>query len=126
MKRPLLTLFILICFISPLHAKDMREAAVMARKELKQTMERDKQSRANVKKSKHEITQEIDILKVKNAKSEQDIKTTGQRIAFLQTENIKLEKEVSLDKAELDELSGAVRVAAGNLNAILQASMLNY
>ncbi|SDU29142.1 MotA/TolQ/ExbB proton channel family protein [Desulfobacula phenolica] len=123
MKKTLLTLFVLICFISPLHAEDMRKAALMAKKELEMTLERDQQSQTDIQKSKLSITQEIDRLEARNTQLKQNIKTIDQEIALLHTENETMEQEAARDKAQMDELSGAVRVAAGNLSAILTASM---
>ncbi len=123
MKKLLLILFFLISFVHPLYAQDMREAAVMAREALNQTMERDQQRHVTIKKNKQEITQHINILKTKNQTFSLDNESLKQRIALLQAKNQKLAEEMSQGQADLDELSGAVRVSAVNLKAILTESM---
>ena len=123
MKKNVLALMILICFTSPLYAEDMRKAAVAAKKELESALQRDLESRKAVEQDKSAITRLIDDLRGENKALQQKIEAVNQRLFVLDTENKALEQQAQQDKTELDELSGAVRVAAGNLNAILKASM---
>jgi len=123
MKKALIILIILFSFTPPLLAKDLRRAAVIAKEELTQTRQRNTNTSMGIKKSRKELILEIDQLKERTQRLKKDIAAAGQKITQLQAENGKLDQEASIDQTELDELSGAVRVAAGNLNAILTTSM---
>jgi biopolymer transport protein ExbB len=123
MKKKILILMIVVCFTAPLHAEDMRKAAVTAKKELELTLQRDQQSRKFVEQDKAAITLAIDGLGAETAALKQKIEAINQRLVVLKTENNTLAQQAQQDKTQLEELSGAVRMAAGNLDAILSASM---
>ncbi|MCG8643892.1 MAG: biopolymer transporter ExbB, partial [Desulfobacterales bacterium] len=123
MKKVLFTLLISICFISSVHAEDMRKAAVEARKELALSLERDRESRQAIARDRAAITRTIEGIDAENRQLKERIEIINQRITDLSGQNKEMVDQAAQDQTELDELSGAVRVAAGNLKAILTASM---
>ncbi len=123
MKKVLFTLLISICFISSVHAEDMRKAAVEARKELALSLERDRESRQAIARDRAAITRTIEGIDAENRQLKERIEIINQRITDLSAQNKEMVNQAAQDQTELDELSGAVRVAAGNLKAILTASI---
>lgn len=105
------------------HARDMRQAATEARKQLDQANQQLKSVTADIREDKAALTREIKALSDRVAALTAGVKDKTDRITHLALENQKLEEKASQGQAELDELSGAVRVAAGNLKSLLTASV---
>ncbi len=103
-------------------ATDMRQISIMAKKELKESIKRQKEKRLEIKKDREKLQREINLLQAGNASLRKDIASCENAIEKLQTENMRLEEIVSKEQSEMDELSGAARVAAGNLKSLLSAS----
>ncbi|NDY74496.1 biopolymer transporter ExbB [Desulfobacter hydrogenophilus] len=105
------------------HARDMRQAAVEAKKQLHQAKQNLKSVTADIQKDKATLTREIKSLSDRVAILNTSIKEKTDRITYFTLENQKLAEKAAQGQAELDELSGAVRVAAGNLKSLLTASV---
>lgn len=121
-----IVLFVVACLsvtCASVFAEDMREAAVKANSELMESLTRKKENSQARKKEKNQIIKEIQVAKTKLKKLNQNITSIQKQIAFLTGENIKLEEEYSSQQSDINELSGAVRVAAGDLKVILTNSM---
>ncbi|PIE61122.1 MAG: biopolymer transporter ExbB [Desulfobacterales bacterium] len=119
----ILTLGCLSMITSAVHAQDMRQAAAEAKKQLLKATQEMKVVKADIKQDKAAITQRIKTLSAQVANLKSDIKGKTERVTFLLKQNKALEEKAAQGQAELDELSGAVRVAAGNLKALLTASV---
>ncbi|MCG8632420.1 MAG: MotA/TolQ/ExbB proton channel family protein [Desulfobacterales bacterium] len=126
MKTLISTLFILMFTLSvttlPAQARDLREAAVEAKKQLDASREKDKTVQSEIRTDRAKLTEKIRLLSTRTAALKQEIETKTQHIVRLTGENARLDEKAAQQQAELNELSGAVRVAAGNLNALLTAS----
>lgn len=118
--------FLLVCLTgtwTPVSAGDMREAAVKAANELKESLRRKELSSQTIKKEKHQIVKEVQAAKTKLEQLKKSIAANQERITFLTGENIKLEEEYASQESDINELSGAVRVTAGDLKVMLTTSM---
>lgn len=123
MKHLVIFLATLLIICAPAWALDMRKAAVKARAQLAESLARQKEKTKEIQTDKKKLTQEIRAAQAVLEGLHTDLSQTRERILFLQKENTRLEKEAAAQKTDLDELSGAVRVAAGDLKALLSASM---
>jgi len=119
----LLVVASLILTCTPVSAADMRDAAVKAKQELKESLNRKQQSSRTIKKEKNEIIDEIQTATEQLAKIKKSIESSQSRITFIIEANNKLEEEYSAKESDINELSGAVRVAAGDLKIMLTTSM---
>ena len=113
----------LLIITAPGWGRDLRQASIKAKQELAATQKRQRETTAQIKKDRHTLSGEIKALDAR-------VKALGKKAAGLQIDLDKLRKEnaelgakAQADQGDLDELSGAVRVSAGNLKAILNASM---
>lgn len=123
MKKYCLTLALCLVFTLPLHARDMREASVIARQELNQAQAVHQIRIKEIRHTRKEMLAEIAGLTTDNKTLDSNIKSTTSQIKELQAANAALEKKAAEDRSSMDELSGAVRIGAGNLKALLAASM---
>lgn len=125
MKLPILCLISFFLLIPVTFASDMREASIFieAQNQLKQAAAQDKTITTEIVKQKKDITLEISSLKACNIKLALEIKAAEKMIEKYHKENAFLKKEASENKTEMDELAGAVRVAAGDLKSVLTNSM---
>lgn len=108
--------------VSPALARDLRQATMEAKKQLAASREEHKAVQSEILADKARLTREIDRIAAQTAALKQEIKTKSGRIALLAEKNAVLDEQAAAVQSELNELSGAVRVAAGNLNALLTAS----
>ncbi len=123
MKRYCLTLVFCLVFTLPLHARDMREGAVLARQELNQAKAAHQARTKEIRHTREELLAKITGLTAANKTLNTNIKSITSQIQELQAANAALEKKAAEDRSSMDELSGAVRIGAGNLKALLAASM---
>ncbi len=123
MKKYCLALTFCLVFVLPLHARDMREAAVLAQQELNQVQATHQARTKEIRHTREEMFADIARLTTENKTLESNINAVTSRIKELQAANAALEKEAAEDQTSMDELSGAVRIGAGNLKALLAASM---
>ncbi|MFK5951876.1 MAG: MotA/TolQ/ExbB proton channel family protein [Desulfobacterium sp.] len=123
MKKYCLTLALCLVFTLPLHARDMREASVFARQELNQAQATHQARTKEIRHTRKEMLAKISRLTTANKTLDTNIKSVTSQIKELQAANAALEKKATEDRSSMDELSGAVRIGAGNLKALLSASM---
>ncbi|MCP4117176.1 MAG: biopolymer transporter ExbB [Desulfobacteraceae bacterium] len=123
MKKYCLALTLCLVFALPLHARDMREASVLAQQELNQAQATHQARTKEIRHTRKEMLAEITRLTTVNKTLDGNIKSVTSRIKELQAANAALEKEEAEDRSSMDELSGAVRIGGGNLKALLAASM---
>lgn len=123
MKKYCLTLALCLVFTLPLHARDMREASLLARQELNQAQAEHQVRTKKIRHTRKEMLAEITGLTTANKTLDSNIKSITSQIKELQVANAALEKKAAEDRSSMDELSGAVHIGAGNLKALLAASM---
>ena len=114
-----------ICFIAPpatLQARDLRQAAVEARKQLEAAVDKDKAARARIQANKALLTREIEKLNTTVTDLRASVADASMQLESTLRENARLDQVTATRKNEFNELSGAVRVAAGNLKSLLSAS----
>lgn len=126
--KKLLTITVLAWFClavttGSLYARDMRQAAVEAKKQLTQARQGAKTLDKEIRGDKAALLKRINALEAQKAALNADIADQTEKITHLAGENKKLEETAAQGQAELDELSGAVRVAASNLKGLLTASV---
>jgi biopolymer transport protein ExbB len=123
MKKYCLTLALCLVFALPLQARDMREASVLAKQALNQAQTKQKARTTEIHHTRKEIQAEITRLTTTNKTLAGNIKSITGQVKDLQAANAALEQAAANDQSAMDELSGAVRMGAGNLKALLAASM---
>ncbi len=106
----------------PVQARDLRQAAVDARKQLEASREKDRAVRMQIQTDKARLTRELERLNARVAALTSEVEDKTGQVNELAAKNARLDEETTLRQAQLNELSGAVRVAAGSLNALLAAS----
>jgi biopolymer transport protein ExbB len=124
MKKYCLALALCLVFALPLQARDMREASVLAKQALDQAHTKQKARTTEIRHTRKEIQAEITGLTTANKTLAGNIKSITVQVKNLQAANAALEQAAANDQSAMDELSGAVRMGAGNLKALLAASML--
>ena len=105
-----------------LGARDLRQAAVEAQKQLEASQKKDKAVRMQIQTDRNRLEDELARLKARVAALTAEADDKTQKINELAEQNAKLDEKTAAGQSQLNELSGAVRVAAGNLNALLAAS----
>ncbi len=127
MKQPIIiftTLFIAMTALTvSAPARDMRQASLQSRQELEEAKNRNQAVSQQIRKDRKTLTAEIKALEAQVHGLEETRKTNQKDLENLRKENIQLAAKAQEDQGILDELSGAVRVSAGNLKALLAASM---
>ncbi len=123
MKKYYLTLALCLIFALPLHARDMREASVLAGQALDQAQAEQKTRTTEIRHTRTEMQAEITRLTTANKTLTGNIKSITGQVKELQAANTALEQAAANDQSAMDELSGAVRMGAGNLKSLLAASM---
>ncbi|MGD9972007.1 MAG: MotA/TolQ/ExbB proton channel family protein [Desulfatirhabdiaceae bacterium] len=108
--------------LNPLQARDLRQAAVEAGKELDAAREKDRVARMQIRANKARLTEELARLRAKVGSLKQTVDEKTRLVNDLSARNAGLDQKTATRQAELNELSGAVRVAAGDLNALVSAS----
>ena len=127
MKKPILIFISLVIAMTTLAAtagaRDLRQAAIQSRQELEETQARNQAVTNQIQKDRQTLLGEIQSLKARVDTLENTRKTNQNRLESLRRENAQLVAKAQEDQGILDELSGAVRVSAGNLKSLLAASM---
>ena len=123
MKYLMISLLLVTLFVSPLVARDLRQAA----QETKTSLDNARKTAGAVEKTigreRTQVKEQLVQMNRKLDELEKEIKENRAQIEHFSTENAALEKRAAQDQTQLNEISGAVRVAAGNLKATLTASM---
>ena len=122
MRHLMIILTAVAVLTSPLFARDLREAAVIAKKQLEESKKNALAVKARIRTDRTRAEAEIGKAQAAIEKLNAELQVKSDRIAELSAGNAELDQALSQGQTELDELSGAVRVAAGNLNALLKAS----
>ena len=119
-----LAIFIMVpaVFTGVTQARDLRQAAVEARKQVEESHKKDRIVRSQIQADKSRMDQELNRLKARVAALETQVKGKTRQVDALVLENAELDEKTAVRQTRLNELSGTVRVAAGNLNALLAAS----
>ncbi|MBI9090091.1 MAG: MotA/TolQ/ExbB proton channel family protein [Desulfobacterium sp.] len=123
MKKYCLTLAFCLVFALPLQARDMREASVFAKQALDQAQAKQGARTKEIHHTREDMLAEITRLTTANKTLAGNIKSITGQIKDLQAANAALDQAAANDQSAMDELSGAVRMGAGNLKALLAASM---
>ncbi len=113
----------IIVLTSSVFAADMREIAVKAKDELQDSLKKQHQKRLEIKNDRERLQAQVSLLQQETSRLRGSIQSYEQQIDVLQKKNMELEEAVSQEQSELDELSGAVRVSAGNLKSVLVSSL---
>jgi biopolymer transport protein ExbB len=123
MKKYVFTLVLILVLLSPALAKDLRQAAIEAKKQLEASQIKDKTVRTDIRRDKAALVSEIQKFETRINTLTSKIQAQTERLSRVRSENAELEKKSAQSQNQLDELSGAVRVAAGNLKALLEGSV---
>ncbi len=113
---------VLTVLTGTVQARDLRQAAVEAQKQLEESRKKDLAVRSQIQADKTRMSQELTRLKARVAALEGEVQEKSRQVEALVLENARLDEKTGARQTRLNELSGAVRVAAGNLNALLAAS----
>lgn len=123
----ILSLIVLFTLISTapshLYAADMRKASIIAEKALQEALRTKKENQFKIEKSRESLTKKKELLEQETGQLRQRAEMVENSIKALQEANETLKSETSGDEAAMEELAGAVRTAAANLNALLLSSM---
>lgn len=103
--------------------KDMREISVFARQEYEKSLKEKEKLQAGVLKDKESLKSEISKLENENQAMETTIKESLTKLEELREKNTGLEKVSATGKSDIEELTGAVRISAKELESILQKSV---
>jgi biopolymer transport protein ExbB len=103
-------------------ARDLREAAVEAGKQLEESRKNDRMVRSQIQADKSRMSQALTHLRNRVDALEAEVNEKIQQVEALSRQNAELDAKTAVRQTRLNELSGAVRVAAGNLNSLLAES----
>jgi biopolymer transport protein ExbB len=123
MKKFVLLILFAIIIPSLSFAGDIRELSILAQKEYEKTILEQKELKNQILQNKNQLKDEINSLKNKNTKIEAKINELFEKTQILKQQTQELEKTSNAEKEDIEELTGAVRVSAKELESILEKSV---
>lgn len=122
MKRIIYIVILIMIYGSPAAGADMREAVIRAKETLSQRKQADRAVRETISREKSDIKSEIAALQSDIAALKTGIRKNSTELETLTEKRDHLAGILDKDRLGLDELSGAVKVAARDLESVVEAS----
>ncbi len=122
MKLKPIIIFISVFMACPCFGTDMREASIKAEKEYKKAVTEAKTSRHKIFNNRRSLENAIAEIETEIEKLDSDIDAFTDTIKVLSKKEADLSRTCSHDETDMQEFSGAVRVAARGLETILTHS----
>jgi biopolymer transport protein ExbB len=123
MKKSVLLIAFIFLIPSFSFSRDIRELSVLAREKYQKSVEEQKELKRTIFKNKAELNAEIKKLENSNTETEKKIKELAAKTEALSQKRIELEKISKSDQSDIEELTGAVRISARELQSVIDKSV---